>query len=408
MKAKYILMMVAGAVLASCMGNSYTEIDENGPIPYGNNNLTESKVITIAKLKDMFATEIETDYRLGVSYRQVTDSLQIKGIVTSSDAQGNIYNEIAIEDNTGAIIVSVAQNGLYGALPVGTEILLDLKDLYVGNYGLQAEIGVPTMNQKGLSSIGRIKRATWEQHYKILSTGNKVVPTVFATGTNPTTWDIEKDGGKLGIIRNVSFRSNDTKGVDSTYANANGGAGNVNWTLNEQDAKKVIVYNSNYADFANAKIPTGKVDITGIFKRFNDQWEIIIRTLDDVQPTSVNPFAGVAGTGEGTSASPFDVTRAISMITTGKFSADKEYYISGTISQIESVSTQYGNANYFISDDGTTANQLKVFRGKYLNGDKFTAANQISEGKKVVIQGKLTLYNGTPQVAKDSKIISIN
>ena len=96
------------------------------------------------------------------------------------------------------------------------------------------------------------------------------------------------------------------------------------------------------------------------------------------------------------------------MITTGKFSADKEYYISGTISQIESVSTQYGNANYFISDDGTTANQLKVFRGKYLNGNKFTAANQISEGKKVVIQGKLTLYNGTPQVAKDSKIISIN
>ena len=408
MKAKYILMMVAGAVLASCMGNSYTEIDENSPIPYGNNNLTESKVITIAKLKDMFATEIETDYRLGVSYRQVTDSLQIKGIVTSSDAQGNIYNEIAIEDNTGAIIVSVAQNGLYGALPVGTEILLDLKDLYVGNYGLQAEIGVPTMNQKGLSSIGRIKRATWEQHYKILSTGNKVVPTVFATGTNPTTWDIKKDGGKLGVIRNVSFRSNDTKGVDSTYANANGGAGNVNWTLNEQDAKKVIVYNSNYADFANAKIPTGKVDITGIFKRFNDQWEIIIRTLDDVQPTSVNPFAGVAGTGEGTAASPFDVTRAISMITTGKFSADKEYYISGTISQIESVSTQYGNANYFISDDGTTANQLKVFRGKYLNGNKFTAANQISEGKKVVIQGKLTLYNGTPQVAKDSKIISIN
>ena len=97
MKAKYILMMVAGAVLASCMGNSYTEIDENGPIPYGNNNLTESKVITIAKLKDMFATEIETDYRLGVSYLQVTDSLQIKGIVTSSDAQGNIYNEIRNE-----------------------------------------------------------------------------------------------------------------------------------------------------------------------------------------------------------------------------------------------------------------------------------------------------------------------
>ncbi len=285
MKIKYLMMVAICALFASCMGDSYAETDENNPAPFGNNEIQETNVVSIAQLKDMYSSVISTDYRNGISYKQVTEALQIKGVVTSTDIQGNIYNEIALQDKTGAIIVSVAQGGLYSFLPIGTEIILDLKDLYVGNYGLQAQIGVPSMNAKGQTSIGRISRATWDQHFKILSTGNVVEPEEFANGNAATTWDINKDGGKLGIIRNVSFKSNNST-VDSTYANANGGAGSVSWTLNEQDGKRVIVYNSNFADFANAKIPTGKVNITGIFKRFNNQWEIIIRTLDDVQPAS--------------------------------------------------------------------------------------------------------------------------
>lgn len=51
-----------------------------------------------------------------------------------------------------------------------------------------------------------------------------------------------------------------------------------------------------------------------------------------------------------------------------------------------------------------------VFRGFYLNGEKFTDASQISTGKKVVILGTLDYYEATstPQVGKGSKIISIN
>ena len=282
---KYIMMAAVCALFASCMGNSYAETDEKMPSPYGNNELKETNVISIADLKAKFATPINTDYRDGTSYEQVTEALQIKGIVTSSDIAGNIYNELAIQDKTGAIIVSVGQSGLYGFLPIGTEILIDLKDLYIGNYGKQAQVGVPTKNAKGLTSIGRISRIVWDKHYKILSSGNPIEVKEFANGSAPTNWTFEKDAGRLGVIRNVSFKSS-TPSVSGTFANATGGAGSVSWTLNEQDGKKVIVYNSNFAKFANAKIPTGKVDITGIFKRFNNQWEIIIRSLDDVKPVA--------------------------------------------------------------------------------------------------------------------------
>ena len=404
-------MITAVCVLfASCMGDSYAGIDENAPVPYGNNELTETNVITIAQLKSDYATYIATDYRDGQSFAKVTDDVKIKAIVTSSDAQGNIYQELALQDATGAIIVSVAQGGLYGPLPVGTEILVSLKDLYVGNYGKQAQIGMPSKNATGADVIGRISRATWDQHYKILSTGHIVEPTLFATGTNPTTWNLDTDGGKLGIIRNVSFKSSNNSKATDTFADPNGGAGSVSWTLNEQDGRKVIVYNSNFADFANAKVPTGKVDITGIIKRFNNQWEIIIRSLDDIKAVEkVDPFKGLPGKGDGTQANPLDITRALAYAKLNKKDPNT-YYIQGVISQIDEVSTQYGNARYYLSNDGSTTDQLQVFRGFYLNGDKFTNPSQISVGKKVLILGTLDYYEPTsnPQVGRNSKIISIN
>ena len=407
---KYLMITAVCVLFASCMGDSYAGIDENAPVPYGNNELTETNVITIAQLKSDYATYIATDYRDGQSFAKVTDDVKIKAIVTSSDAQGNIYQELALQDATDAIIVSVAQGGLYGPLPVGTEILVSLKDLYVGNYGKQAQIGMPSKNATGADVIGRISRATWDQHYKILSTGHIVEPTLFATGTNPTTWNLDTDGGKLGIIRNVSFKSSNNSKATDTFADPNGGAGSVSWTLNEQDGRKVIVYNSNFADFANAKVPTGKVDITGIIKRFNNQWEIIIRSLDDIKAVEkVDPFKGLPGKGDGTQANPLDITRALAYAKLNKKDPNT-YYIKGVISQIDEVSTQYGNARYYLSNDGSTTDQLQVFRGLYLNGDKFTNPSQISVGKKVLILGTLDYYEPTsnPQVGRNSKIISIN
>ena len=407
---KYLMITAVCVLFASCMGDSYAGIDENAPVPYGNNELTETNVITIAQLKSDYATYIATDYRDGQSFAKVTDDVKIKAIVTSSDAQGNIYQELALQDATGAIIVGVAQGGLYGPLPVGTEILVSLKDLYVGNYGKQAQIGMPSKNATGADVIGRISRTTWDQHYKILSTGHIVEPTLFATGTNPTTWNLDTDGGKLGIIRNVSFKSSNNSKATDTFADPNGGAGSVSWTLNEQDGRKVIVYNSNFADFANAKVPTGKVDITGIIKRFNNQWEIIIRSLDDIKAVEkVDPFKGLPGKGDGTQANPLDITRALAYAKLNKKDPNT-YYIKGVISQIDEVSTQYGNARYYLSNDGSTTDQLQVFRGLYLNGDKFTNPSQISVGKKVLILGTLDYYEPTsnPQVGRNSKIISIN
>ena len=117
---------------------------------------------------------------------------------------------------------------------------------------------------------------------------------------------------------------------------------------------------------------------------------------------------GETGEGDGTLESPYDVAKALSLIANGENDPDAEVYIKGKVSQIEEISAQFGNGTYYISVDGTTDNQLYVFRGKYLNGDKFTSTGQLNVGDEVVILGKLTTFNDDPQVGTGSQIVSIN
>ena len=117
---------------------------------------------------------------------------------------------------------------------------------------------------------------------------------------------------------------------------------------------------------------------------------------------------GETGVGDGTEGNPYSASQALEMIVNGENNPDAEVYIKGKVSQIKEVSAQFGNATYWISDDGSTETQLYVFRGKYLNGEKFTSEDQLKVGDEVVILGKLTTFNDDPQVGTGSKLVSVN
>ena len=94
----------------------------------------------------------------------------------------------------------------------------------------------------------------------------------------------------------------------------------------------------------------------------------------------------------------YTVAKAIELITAGK-GLDDMVYVVGYIHKIKEVSTQYGNATFFISDDlQNTQNDLTVYRARYLNNEKFTAEDQIKVGDKVYLYGKLVDYNGTKEM----------
>lgn len=113
-------------------------------------------------------------------------------------------------------------------------------------------------------------------------------------------------------------------------------------------------------------------------------------------------------TGEGTLASPYNVAKVIQIIKAGE-QTENEVYFRGIITNIKEIDTEnYGNATYSISDTKEGKNPFLVYRGKGLNGQKFTSGNEISLGDTVVVLGQLTIYNGTLETTPGSKIISIN
>ncbi len=103
----------------------------------------------------------------------------------------------------------------------------------------------------------------------------------------------------------------------------------------------------------------------------------------------------------------YTIAKAHELITAGEGLATN-VYVKGYITEITELSTQYGNATYYISDDKTTDNQLYVFRGYYLDGEKFTAEDQLNVGDEVVVYGQLSVYNGSHQITTGSSIYSIN
>lgn len=108
-----------------------------------------------------------------------------------------------------------------------------------------------------------------------------------------------------------------------------------------------------------------------------------------------------------TPATAYTVAKAKELIAAGE-GLETKVYVAGIISKVAKVALDYGNANYNISDNGTTDNDMIVFRGLYLDGEKFTSENQIKVGDKVIVYGKLVNYNNTPEIAAGNKIYSLN
>jgi exonuclease VII large subunit len=87
----------------------------------------------------------------------------------------------------------------------------------------------------------------------------------------------------------------------------------------------------------------------------------------------------------------------------GDTESPKDVYIKGKVASItEQYGTQYGNASFTISDDGTAATTgFTVFRALYLGNKKYTSGDLLTGGDEVIVCGKVTNYRGnTPETVQ--------
>ena len=129
-KTLYSIAIAISFAAVSCA--EWEPVLGNQGIPAEPAAQTLSVNTTIAELKALYQ---------GKPYH-VEQGLVIGGQVISSDASGNIYRSLYIQDETGGIEVKIGNSGLYNDYQLGQMIYVKCQGLTVGNYGGMLQIGI--------------------------------------------------------------------------------------------------------------------------------------------------------------------------------------------------------------------------------------------------------------------------
>ena len=275
MKTRHIFLAIAIAYVgfSSCMDKDWEAPQFDEPL-YGNNSIMKQegdKVITIGELKEKYSSLINASTD---GSKEITEDWQLQVVVNGNDEGGNLYKQISIQDHTGAIIVGINGSNLYPYMPVGQQLLINLKGLYIGGYRKQAQIGA--LYRDG---IGRMDTDVWEQHVRLLKPGE--------IEAKVDTVDFDENADKYALSGRIVRLSGVTISGEGTQVLAPED-GSVTLTSNcanrlINNKSSLVLRTSSYSKFANRAIPKGKVDVYGVCTRFNNTWQILMRTESDLQ-----------------------------------------------------------------------------------------------------------------------------
>ena len=248
------------------------------------------------------------------------------------------------------------------------------------------------------------------------NTGNDyTIPVTVAEGTASVTLKFDNTSSKNIRFDNAELFIGESKkapglswGVASREVTIGSEDNNFPTLSNENNL--AVTYSSDNTDVATIDaegnitlVAAGTANITAEFAG-NDEFEAGSVSYKLIVKAAPEPPVDITNTPE----TAYTVAKANDLITAGQ-GLETEVYVIGTITKIQEVSTSYGNATYWIGDGAEySANDLKIFRGYYLEDEYFTAEDQIKVGDKVIVYGKLVDYNGTKEMNTGSSIYSLN
>lgn len=284
---------IAFALLLSVLafGSCVKSSDYDTPPDNSNYDPNLPVTHTIAQLKAMNGSY---DFRVGGDTTLITEDVVVAGIVTADDRSGNIYKTIYVEDSTGAIQISIDAYSLYNDYPVGRKLYIRCQGLVLGYNG-----GTPVLG-RGVGEryeVLGIAGSAIERHLITGPIGNTITPPVVSITelmASPATY--RSYSNRLVTVKDVQF-------VDSLgnlgYAQPNG---TTNRDIKDCSNKTLDVRTSNFANFFNAKLPTGNGTITGIFSVFVSSFngsvspQLTLRDTGDVKLTGPRCGGGTGGT----------------------------------------------------------------------------------------------------------------
>jgi len=261
--------------------------------------------ISIANLKSQW---VVPSTLFNARMMESSTPIVFNGIVTSTDAEGNVFKYITVQEEIQggeAIRISIDVSGLSATYPLGQRVSVICNGLHIGNFAQSPQIGVFVNNTtRNRIEPGRMPKPISDKH--IIAHG---MPDPGALKPDTMTLAQIRAAGpsvynRLVYIRNVRFTgrganfgepANINNPADRIFAPSTNGIGfPQSREIQDGSGVSMFVSTSEFARFATRRLPASTIvgDITAIVGWYNDRdlsldsrkiyHQLIIRTLSDL------------------------------------------------------------------------------------------------------------------------------
>ena len=232
-----------------------------------NDGLTSN--ITFNEVKNLYQGDII----------QIQEDFVIAGYVISSDQDGNFFSTIHIQDDptspNSGLQIEIDLRDSYLFYEMGSKVYIKLKGLYLGkSKGVYKLGGVFT--SFGKLSIGRLPALAVKDHLLIsCEPVSKIVPTI--TSIQELNENLVSTLVELQSLEVIEEEQNLTYALPKEETIRN---------LTNCNGSMIELLNSGYSDFHNEILPFGNGSVTAVLYRENNDYQLIIRGLNDMDMTS--------------------------------------------------------------------------------------------------------------------------
>ena len=219
----------------------------------------------------------------------ITDDLFVDGYVISSDENGNFYKTISFQDTptnpTKGLQIEVDKSGNYADFPVGAHIRVSLKGLRIALDRGVIKLGSvdPTF------AVGRIPSSLLPKYIAGVCGGNgldiqKITPVALSSLGEAKQ---QQYVNILVSVPNVQFTTSE---LGKTYLDYVAGAGaDTDRNLEDNTGGSTILRNSGFASYGATLLPKGNGKITFVVSKYISNYQMLIRSLNDVEIPASGP-----------------------------------------------------------------------------------------------------------------------
>ncbi|MDR2234524.1 MAG: DUF5689 domain-containing protein [Chryseobacterium sp.] len=394
------------AVVSSCVKND----DWDNP-PIACSNKFEAPTMSMA---DFAAQAPATGFKL-IETDQIFD-----GYVISSDSQSNFYKTISFQDKTSnptvGLQIEVDKASNFADYPVGAHIRINAKGLRLGLDRGTLKLG----SVDPVFAIGRIPQDLVGRYVSGVCGGNgldiqTIIPTKLASLADAKQANLINT---LVTVSDAQFNIGELFPVHKKYIDYDAAGQPLDTDRNIEDKMggTAVVRNSSFFKGGGELLPKGSGDITFVVSRYNTTWQMLIRSLSDIQftgSTRVDPTPPKGGTEInylGAFLENFESYSPTNLEVYPKYINDpvlgNRYWQLKTFSSNKYIQlgANSGTGNYLtyfaVPVDFTTANQLKFdVNVGYWNGNalkvyyttNYTPLGDITAATKVDITSAFTI-----------------